>query len=67
MVRFEKDRFIIEIGTGINPEETWIELVKQLSTLLSAYTDGTPNDFWLVADLFGELMPDSEQAKRMVR
>lgn len=67
MVRFEKDRFIIEVMTGINPEGNWIELVKQLSMLLSAYVDGTPNDFWLVVDLFGDLMPDVELAKRMVR
>lgn len=65
MVRFEKDRFVIEVYTGINPVESWIELVKQLSTLLAAHTDGSPNDFWQVADLFGDLMPDYEQAKRM--
>ena len=65
MVRFEKDRFIIEVVTGTNPAENWIELVKQLSTLLAAHDDGTPNDYWLVADLFGDLMPDYEQAKRM--
>lgn len=67
MVRFEKDRFIIEVYTCTNPTENWIELVKQLSTLLAAHDDGTPNDYWLVADLFGDLMPDYEQAKRMAQ
>lgn len=67
MVRFEKDRFIIEVYTCTNPAENWIELVKQLSTLLSAHDDGTPNDYWLVVDLFGDLMPDYEQAKRMAQ
>ncbi len=42
-------------------------MVKQLSALLSAHDDGTPNDYWLVADLFGDLMPDYEQAKRMAQ
>lgn len=67
MVRFEKDRFIIEVCTGTNPAENWIELVKQLSALLSAHDDGTPNDYWLVADLFGDLMPDLDQARWMVK
>lgn len=65
MVRFEKDRFIVEVYTCTNPAENWIELVKQLSTLLSTCGDGAPNDYYLVADLFGDLMPDYEQAKRM--
>lgn len=65
MVRFEKDRFIIEVYTGINPVENWIELVKQLSMLLSMHSEGTPNDLYYVADLFSDLMPNYDQAKRM--
>ena len=36
MVRFEKDRFIIEVKTGINPIENWLGTIQDLLSVLRA-------------------------------
>lgn len=66
MVRFEKDRFVIEVVTGLQPTEEWLGLIDQLTTLISGYEDLDPNYFWLVFKLLNDLMPDSETAAKMV-
>lgn len=65
MVRFENDKFVIECYTGACPIENWLELINELTMLLSAHTDGTPNDFWLVSSFINDLMPDIDTALKM--
>ena len=45
MVRFEKDKLVIEIVAGPSPAEVWMELIGQLSTALylaGAHPDSVP-------------------------
>ena len=39
MVRFEKDRYIIEVYTGCDPVESWLNLHEEIAYLLSGGTD----------------------------
>ena len=65
MVRFEKDRFIIEIVTNANPIETWIETMKELSDLISSQDkEMTTNRYWVNGLMIG-MMPDIDTAKKM--
>lgn len=66
MVRFEKDRFVIEIVTNTNPVEAWIETMKELSDLISSQDkEMTTNRYW-VNGLMIEMMPDFNTAKKMI-
>lgn len=68
MVRFEKDRFIVEIKTGTNPMEDWLNLVHGLLSVLQAQETGSGIEdsnrpvYWLLQNM----MPEWEDAKRMV-
>lgn len=67
MVRFEKDRYIIEIHTGCNPIEDYLLLQQSLLDLLSNVNqDNIISDtFYRVPDFLAELIPDWETAKKM--
>ena len=68
MVRFEKDRYVIEIYTGGDPIESYQELHKEIACLFglinqeNILTDGFP----YMAGLLENMQPDWEVAKRMI-
>lgn len=41
MVRFEKDRYIIEVYTGCDPVESWLNLHEEIAYLLGLVNQGT--------------------------
>lgn len=68
MVRFEKDRFTIEIRTGGEPVETWTELYKELFYLVGLVNqDNTLKDgLVFTPQLLDDMMPAWETARRML-
>lgn len=67
MVRFEKDRLVIEIDTHGSPVEYWMELQRALLDMLSHTTQETliEETFYTVPDFLRELMPDYETLAKM--
>lgn len=67
MVTFNKKSFTVEIYTGTNPIEGWLELQKELSYVFSMLRqDITPDDgLWRLASLMEALLPDQSVAERM--
>ena len=67
MLHFEKDRYIIEVETSVNPVESWQELMTVLYELIrNIPTDEyVPSRFYAVMDFLCETLPDWEQAKKM--
>ena len=67
MVRFEKDRYIIEVETLTNPVENWQELMTGLYELIRNMPadEYVPPRFYAVMDFLCEALPDWEQAKKM--
>lgn len=69
MVRFEKDKYIIEIPAPSGPVEEWQNLHGELTDLLGSLRgDAMPPDgiYW-VSTLLREMMPDWETARSMAR
>lgn len=69
MVRFEKDRYIIEVKTVGLPIEDWQELNNELAYVFTLLTqENMPTDgVYQLANLLRELQPDTSVAERMVR
>lgn len=67
MVRFKKDRYVIEVVTGSEPTERWLELMKEISRVLSLIDpDNFPDDgFYNLANLMEDMLPDWETARKM--
>ena len=69
MVRFEKDKLVIEIVAGPSPAEVWMELIGQLSTALylaGAHPDSVPEGgLWRLSSLIEDLVPEWEDARKM--
>lgn len=67
MVRFEKDRLVIEIQTHGRPVEYWMELQRALLDMLRYTTQETliEETFYNVPDFLQELMPDYETLAKM--
>lgn len=67
MVRFEKDRLVIEIQTHGRPVEYWLELQRSLLDMLRNTSSGNmvENTFYTVPDFLQELMPDYETLAKM--
>ena len=67
MVRFEKDRFIIEVKTGINPIENWLDTIQDLLSVLRSqdpYLANGETRYFTLA-LLEEMLPEWEDAKKM--
>ena len=67
MVRFEKDKFIVEVPTAGNPAEDWLGTLNDLIDVLRSEDsdlrgDGHFHTFWLLQ----QLLPEREVAKKMV-
>lgn len=67
MVRFEKDRFIIEVKTGINPIENWLGTIQDLLSVLRAQDPDLANGekHYFTFALLEEMLPEWEDAKKM--
>ena len=64
-VKFREDGYSIDIYTCSNPTEAWIGLQKELLTLISEQPDDCEPP-WRAAAFLKELLPDWEDAKKMV-
>lgn len=67
MVRFEKDKFIVEVHTGCNPTENWLDTMHDLIDVLSRENPDMRNEvhyqtLWLLRSM----LPEWEDAKKMV-
>jgi len=67
MVRFEKDRFIIEVKTGINPIENWLDTIQDLLSVLRSQDPDLANGetHYFTLALLEEMLPEWEDAKKM--
>jgi hypothetical protein len=69
MVRFEDEKLVIEIKTGTRryAVEKWIALQRELLFLIRWVKDeSTGEDFHLIPDFLDELLPEFEQAIKMI-
>lgn len=67
MVRFEKDRFVIEVFTGMaDPVEEYIELHDEIATVFGLMNqDNIPGQgLYHLADLMRELVPDMKALRK---
>lgn len=67
MVRFEKDRYVIEVFTGMaDPIEEYIELHDEIATVFGMMNQDTMpgQGLYHLADLMRELVPDIKALKR---
>jgi len=67
MVHFRDNGYTIDINTGANPVEDWIELQKEILTLICVMDNGSYHLPWRATQFLIELLPDWEDAKRMVK
>lgn len=67
MIRFEKDRFIIEVYTGTNPIEDYLDLQKSILNVFSIINeDAMPaGGLYDLANLLQAMQPDFDTAKKM--
>lgn len=68
MVRFEKDKLVIEYTAGCNAVEEWIGLYDELTFALTSLTpEQLPKEgLWRMVTLLAEMMPDYETARKML-
>lgn len=65
MVKFEKDKFVIEVPTT-SPAEDWLELHDALCLVIRSLNHETiPENFWAVVNLLQDMMPDWQTAKKL--
>lgn len=67
MIRFEKDRFIIDVYTGINPIEQYLDLQKEiLNVFCRIDEENIPADgLYGLANLLLAMQPEYDIAKKM--
>lgn len=68
MVRFEKDKLVIEYTSGCNAVEEWIGLQEELVYVFSIMnSNNVPKDgLWRLANLMEAMVPDFDTAKKML-
>ena len=68
MVRFEKDKMIIEYTAGCNAVEEWLGLHDELTFVLTSIPpEQMPHDgLWRIAELLSAMVPDYETARKML-
>lgn len=66
MIRFEKDKLVIEIESGF-PSDTWLELYGALIDLVRSLDADYPlgDRFYNIPILLDAMLPDSDQAKKL--
>lgn len=67
MVRFEKDRYIIEVYTGGLPVEDYLDLQNEIIYMFSIINQENirSDGFLQLANLLSAMLPDFEMAKKM--
>ena len=65
-VKFREDGYTIDIHTIMNPVEDWLDLQEELLTLIAITSDDTGHNPWRAANFLRELLPDYDDAKKMV-
>lgn len=65
MVRLEKGRFVVEIPTSEDPTEDWLDTMSELIDLLGDHERQATETF-RTCQLLKQMLPDWEQAKKMV-
>ena len=67
MVRFEKDRYIIEVYTGGFPVEDYLDLQNEIIYMFSIINQENirGDGFLQLANLLAAMLPDLETAKKM--
>lgn len=67
MIHFEKDRFTIEVYTGINPIEQYLDLQKEILNVFCIIDgDNIPQDgLYNLSNLLLAMQPDFDTAKRL--
>lgn len=64
MVRFEKDKYIIEVKTGTFSSENWAVALRQMVWLLNNQDpDSSRVDQYEILNLLGEMLPTIDQAE----
>lgn len=68
MVRFEKDRYIIEVYTGGIPVEDYLDLQNEIIYMFGIINQENirSDGFLQLANLLSAMLPDFETAKKMV-
>lgn len=68
MVRFDKDKLVIEYTAGCNAVEEWIGLQEELVYVFSIMnSNNVPKDgLWRLANLMEAMVPDFDTAKKML-
>ena len=68
MVRFEEDRYIIEVYTGGFPVEDYLDLQKEIIYMFGIINQENirSDGFLQLANLLSAMLPDFETAKKMV-
>ena len=65
-VTFKKEGFTIEVKTGTNPIESWIETHDELLDALQSEEEGMHVIRTRYIELLRSMMPDVETAKKML-
>ncbi len=68
MVRFEEDRYIIEVYTGGIPVEDYLDLQNEIIYMFGIINQENirSDGFLQLANLLSAMLPDFETAKKMV-
>lgn len=70
MVRIEKDKFVIEMESRF-PADRWVEVMRDLIRLVSIAdkerVDNNLDCIYGVCDLLEAMLPDEEDARKMIR
>ena len=68
MVRFEEDRYIIEVYTGGFPVEDYLDLQNEIIYVFGIINQENirSDGFLQLANLLSAMLPDFETAKKMV-
>lgn len=71
MVRIEKDKLVVEIGTGAFPASRWLDVMRDLIRCISIAdkdrVDNNTDCIYGVCDLLEAMLPDEEDARKMIR
>jgi hypothetical protein len=67
MVEFRKDGYSIHIHTVYNPVEDWLDLQHELLTLIAISPEDVGHNPWRATRFLSELLPEWEDAKKMVQ
>jgi len=67
MITFTSHSFIIEVETCTSPIENWLMLQQSLHNLIrNVKNDNIQDDLYATIDFLSELLPDWEDAKKMI-